>query len=192
MKTLVLDSSPGVPIGIPSDVHFNVAPAFKPRAKGQPILGHNSVKFAHFVPMGEAGHHVKKLLDIDETQTGPTEATEGYGELLKAEKLENPTHAPTHSSTLVPDGQFERDAKTYMELPKKDRVDTFETPEDIPAIKEKNTSSLATVISAAQRTSSPRVPQVKKSRKKPAPKSKKKKATAKKKMTSFRILKRKK
>ena len=98
MKTMVLDSSPGVPIRIPSDVHFNFTLAFKQRAKGQPILGHNSMKYTHFVPMGEAGHHIKQLLDIEETKTGPTEASAGYEELLQAEKEETEKAAQTEKS----------------------------------------------------------------------------------------------
>ena len=187
MKTVVLDSSPGVPIRIPSDFHFNVTPAFKPRAKGQPILGHNSMKYTHFVPMGEAGHHIKQFLDIEETKTGPTEASAGYGELLQAEKFEKTTGTPVVSTAPVQDKQFEQEAKSNMNLPKKDRIDSFEMPDNVPMIKETNDSSLATVIAASQMSSPP------KARRRPRkqPKPKKVKVTRKK-MTSFRILKRKK
>ena len=90
MKTIVLDSSPTVPIRIPDNVSFNVSPAYQGRkTKGQPLLGQSQVKYTHFVPMGDASPNIKKLLEIPESDTSTLKPIEGYQEVLKEEKSSN-------------------------------------------------------------------------------------------------------
>ena len=88
MKIIVLDSSPTAPMRIPSEIHFNTTPALKKKPRSSSILGFNSPRYSHFVPLGESNNRIKQLLNIEETETGPTEASGGYGEILKAEKAE--------------------------------------------------------------------------------------------------------
>ena len=89
MKTVILDSSPSIPLHIPSNISLNVSPAYtnKSKLKGQSLLGQKQLQYTHFVPTGGGSEHIKQLLGIQETDTSETKPIEGYKELLKAEKV---------------------------------------------------------------------------------------------------------
>ena len=92
MKTVILDSIPSVNCHIPSNIPLNVSPAYTFKTKGQPVLGQAQVKYTHFVPVqGSSSEKIKNLLEVDETECVTdnlnSKPIEGYGELMKAEKV---------------------------------------------------------------------------------------------------------
>ena len=194
MTSVVLDSSPTVPIRIPSEVSFNVSPSYlgKKRRYGQPLLGAPSqFKHTHFVPMGDALPQVKKLLEIAESDNNTTlKPIQGYQEILKAEKDNDDTAKETEK--VIYGSNFKNEASNYLSTPKPDRVDDYSPSEKTVPVLAKNTSNLANIIAAVQP-----VTKIKKSKSKKMASSKqnsnknsrKKKPPPKaKKMTSFQIL----
>lgn len=195
-KTLVLDSAPSVSMEIPSHIQFHPQAPYTRKSRGQPILGQHQMKYTHFVPLHDSSEQIKKLLEIPESITSPSKPIEGYKEILKAEKEDADHGKPVAVSDLV-DSDFKKEATHYMNAPKTDNLETYESKvqeESAPVI-EKNDAALATVIAVTQPKSKPKV----KAKPKPKPKSKLKKKIQKKaqkkgkpkKMTSFRITKKK-
>ena len=192
MISVALDSLPTVPIKIPSDVRLNVSPAYQgKKTRGQPILGQQQVKYTHFVPMGDTSPHIKKLLEISESNMAPLKLFDGYNEILKAEKESNDKKPAVDKNVFHPD--FKTDAKAYLNTPNRDRRDSYFPIEDHVPLVAKNTASLANIIAAARPNS--KVKTMAKVKPGPMPnakaKDKKKKPTPKK-MTPFRILEKKK
>ena len=66
MKTILLDSTPSVPLHEPNNISLNVSPAYTTNSKkfGQRILGARQIHFTHFVPMGQGSEHIKEILGI--------------------------------------------------------------------------------------------------------------------------------
>ena len=192
MIRVALDSLPTVPIKIPSDVSFNVSPTYRgKRRRGQPILGQQQEKYTHFVPMGDTSPHIKKLLEIPESDRTPLKPFDGYSEILKAEKESNGEKPVVDQNVFHPD--FKTDAKAYLNTPNRDRRDSYFSKEDHVPLVAKNNANLANIIAAAR----PKVETKAKVKPGPMPKSKpqkslKKKKPAPMKMTSFRILEKKK
>ena len=186
MKSVALDSLPTIPIKIPSDVNFNVSPAYQgKRRRGQPILGQQQVKYTHFVPMGDASPHIKKLLEISESNMTPLKPFDGYNEILKAEKESNGNKPVVDKKVFHSD--FKTDAKAYLNTPNHDRHDSYPPNEGEVPLVAKNNANLANIIAAAR-------PVKTKAKAKPGPKpnAKAKKSTPTnnaKKMTPFRIVK---
>ena len=121
MKSVALDSSPTIPIRIPSDVQFNVSPSYWGRkVKGQPLLGQQNTKYTHFVPMGDASAHIKKLLEIPESSNVPTQPLEGYQEVLKAEKASN-LDVKLNTDPKVFDTEFKENAANFLASPNIER-----------------------------------------------------------------------
>ena len=86
MESIVLDSTPTVPIKLPdSDLHLFVSPRYLGRSKGQPILGQKTAKYTHYITIGDASPQIKKLMEIKATDVTPSEPIDIYKEVLKAE-----------------------------------------------------------------------------------------------------------
>ena len=200
MTTIVLDSSPTVPIRIPDEVHFNVSPAYRGRKlRGQPLLGQGSqTRYSHFVPMGDASPSIKKLLEIPESDNSAMEPIEGYKEILKEEKYINEDKAGPPARVF--DSEFRDTAKDYLNTPSNEKMDEYPPNNEAKAtpVGDKSTANLANIVAIAQSASSKTKTMAQpktKSKSKPKPKSKptkKKKqnrrpSTAKK-MTTFKIL----
>ena len=187
MKSVALDSLPTIPIKIPSDVSFNVSPAYQgKRRRGQPILGQQQVKYTHFVPMGDASPHIKKLLEISESNMTPLKPFDGYNEILKAEKETSNVEKPVVDKKVF-HSDFKTDAKAYLNTPNHDRHDSYTPNEGEVPLVAKNNANLANIIAAARpiKTKAKVKPGPK-----PNPKAKKSTPTNKaKKMTPFRIVK---
>ena len=149
MKTIVLDSIPSIPLRIP-DVQLNVSPAYRAKTRGQPLLGQPQVRYSHYVPLGEGSLHLKKLLELPESDTSPSKPVAGYDELMKAEKISSGDIKSTGSVPPIQDQAFVRDAKKYLEEPKTSREDTYNPKENLPATSEKNDAEIATIIASAQ------------------------------------------
>ena len=189
MIRLALDSLPTVPIKIPSDVSFNVSPAYQgKRRRGQPILGQQQEKYTHFVPMGDTSPHIKKLLEIPESDRAPLKPFDGYNEILKAEKESNGKKPVIDKNVFHPD--FKTNAKAYLNTPNRDHRDSYFPKEDHVPLVAKNNANLANIVAAAR----PKVETKAKVKPGPKPKSKHQKSLKKKikKMTSLRILEKKK
>ena len=192
MKTLVLDSSPTVPIKIPREVNFNVSPAYVGRKlRGQPLLGQGpQVRYSHFVPMGDASPTIKKLLEIPESDNSAKEPIEGRQEILKEEKYINEDKAVT--PVKVFDSDFINSAKDYLSTPNEEKKDSYPTTEESTPLMEKNTANLASIVAVARpppKTMKPRARPSAKSKPKVSKKTGKKKTLMKpKKMTTFKIL----
>ena len=189
MKTVILDSSPSIPLHIPSNISLNVSPAYtsKSKLKGQSLLGQRQLQYTHFVPMGGGSEHIKELLGIQETDTSETKPIEGYKELLKAEKVMKGEEV---SSTISPsfDSKFEQESKEFMETPQIQKDDTFEADDQeksAPEITARNDADIATLIAATQPKKSPKRTPKKRKYAKKAPKNIKK-------MKKFKIIRKKK
>ena len=186
-KTVILDSSPSIPLHIPSNISLNVSPAYSSHTKqrGQPLLGQKKIHYTHFVPMGEGSQHIKELLGIPETDTSESKPIEGYKELLKAEKI---MKGEEKHHTTIPsfDLKFEKDSKDFIETPQNDKEDTFEPDkESVPEITPKNDAAIATLIASSQPKKNPSRKPSKPKRRKSVKKTPKKP----KKMKKYRIMK---
>ena len=93
----------------------------KSKIKGQPLLGHRLVKYAHFTPLRGPTEHVKDLLEIPESDTSQANPVEADKEILKAEKFLQGKHENDPLPEVV-DTKFKKEAKEYMKTPN-------ETPE---------------------------------------------------------------
>ena len=193
MKTLVLDSLPTVPIRIPDEVTFNMPPIYqKQKTKGQPLLGQQQVRYTHFVPVGDASSEIKKLLEIPQTDTAPLKPIEGYQEIMKEETAKNEENPAAPANVFG--SEFKNNAKEYLASPNTYKKDSYITSKGATPIVAKNTANLANIVAVAQSSSKTRPqakPKVKsKPKLKGSSKTKKKKSVTKK-MTTFRILPRK-
>ena len=197
MKSVALDSSPTIPIRIPSDVQFNVSPSYWGRkVKGQPLLGQQNTKYTHFVPMGDASAHIKKLLEIPESSNVPTQPLEGYQEVLKAEKASN-LDVKSNTDPKVFYTEFKENAANFLASPNIERENIYQEGEKTSTITEKNDAGLVNIIAAAHPAPKPRTkpkPIIKpKVKTKPHPprsikKTKRKPQKSIKNLTSFRIV----
>ena len=107
MIRVALDSLPTATIKIPSDVSFNMLPAYQgKRRRGQPILGHQQAKYTHFVPMGDTSSHIKKLLEIPESDMAPLKPFDGYNEILKTEKESTGKKPAVDKNVFHPEKSF--------------------------------------------------------------------------------------
>ena len=149
MKTIILDSIPSIPLRIP-DAQLNVSPAYRTKTRGQPLLGQPQVRYSYYVPLGEGSRHLKKLLELPETDASTTNPVGGYDELMKAEKINVGDIKSSASAPPIQDQAFSRDAKKYLGKPKTARGDTYEPKADLPPTTEKNDAEIATIIAAAQ------------------------------------------
>ena len=180
MRTVVLDSSPSIPLHDPSNIPLNVSPPYTNHSKkrGQPLLGQRQVHYTHFIPMGEGSEHIKELLGIEETDDSEAEVIEGKKELLHEEKVVKGEEKSV-SKDLPFDSGFEKEAKDFSDTPKNYEEDTFEDTDQSTAetTTKKNDAEIATVIAAAQPKKSPAKrsykPRKKKTAKKPPKKMKK-------------------
>ena len=114
------------------------------------MLGQPQVRYSHYVPLGEGSLHLKKLLELPESDTSATQAVAGYDDLMIAEKINTGDIKSSASTPPVLDQTFTRDAKKYLEEPKTTREDTFEPKAELPATTEKNDAEIATIIAAGQ------------------------------------------
>ena len=181
MRTVVLDSSPSIPLHDPSNIPLNVSPPYTNHSKkrGQPLLGQRQVHYTHFIPMGEGSEHIKELLGIEETDDSEAEVIEGKKELLHEEKVVKGEEKSV-SKDLPFDSGFEKEAKDFSDTPKNYEEDTFEDTDQSTAettTTKKNHAEIATVIAAAKPKKSPAKrsykPRKKKTAKKPPKKMKK-------------------
>ena len=155
-EIVALDSSPTIPIRIPSDVQFNVSPSYWGRkVKGQPLLGQQNTKYTHFVPMGDASAHIKKLLEIPESSNVPTQPLEGYQEVLKAEKASN-LDVKSNTDPKVFDTEFKENAANFLASPNIERENIYQEGEKTSTITEKNDAGLVNIIAAAHPAPKPR------------------------------------
>ena len=127
MRTVVLDSSPSIPLHDPSNIPLNVSPPYTNHSKkrGQPLLGQRQVHYTHFIPMGKGSEHIKELLGIEETDDSEAEVIEGKKELLHEEKVVKGEEKSV-SKDLPFDSGFEKEAKDFSDTPKKYEKGTFE------------------------------------------------------------------
>ena len=199
MKSVALDSSPTINIRIPSDVRFNVSPRYLgTKTRGQPLLGHRQAKYTHFVPMGDGASHIKKLLEIPESDTESMKPIEGYHQVLKAEREVNKEEQSV-SDTKVIDSDFKHEASSYLASANFDREDAYSPKKESVQIPEKNNGGLVNIVSAAQSNTKKEKEKSHRAREKPKSnprhpqKNQKKKARKTvKKMTSFKIISKKK
>ena len=191
MKTVILDSSPSIPLHIPSNISLNVSPPYTGHSKkrGQPLLGQRQSHYTHFVPMGHKSEHIKELLGIKQTDTTETKPIEPYKEALKAEKVEQ-GDGKNSSSEPPFDSSFEQEAKDYVAAPNTYKEDTFQVSDQevTPSITAKNDAETATLVAATQ----PKASSTRKTPKQRKKKNMKKNAKKTKKMTKLRIMRKKK
>ena len=193
MKSVALDSSPTIPIRIPSDVQFNVSPSYWGRkVKGQPLLGQQNTKYTHFVPMGDASAHIKKLLEIPESDTSPLKPIEGHQEISKEEKA-NKTKAATPEKVV--DSNFKSEAQSFLNKPITPSEHTLSIDPESAQVLANNTANLANLVVATQPTAKQKEKPIPKAKSRPKPQAKtskkikkKKTVTRPKKMSSFRII----
>ena len=194
MKTLILDSSPGIHIKNPDNIPLNVSPVYKSRGKGQPLLGQKRSQFSHFVTLGSHSNQVKELLKVPESEILDTKPVESFDELIKAEKIAtgNTSFPPKSQATNFYDAGFEHAAKEYVKEPQLYQESSYHQKHHPPLkITEKNDAEVANIIAAAQ----PNVKPIKakpRQKKKPTPRAKakpqKKKDVKTTSMKSFRVL----
>ena len=145
-KTLVLDSAPSVSMEIPSHIQFKGSSLYKSKSRGRPILGHQQVKYTHFVPLHESSSHIKKLLEIPESKTSTPKPIDSYKELLRTEQMEKDHGKPAPHHDMI-DSDFKKEASHYVNTPKTDSLETFDpkNTEESPPITEKNDAALGKV-----------------------------------------------
>ena len=193
MRTVILDSSPSIPIHDPTNVSLNVSPAYtlQTKRRGQPLLGQKQVQYTHFDPMGEGSDHMKELLGLEDTDDSESKPIESKNELLKAEKI---MKGEENSSSIDPtfDSKLEKEAKEFMvappEIHNEVSLSTNEHNEESNTNSSaKNDAEIATLIAATQprKTSTKRTSKPKK--RKPAKKIQKKTQ----KMKKYQIIKKK-
>ena len=187
MKSLFLDSGPNVSFSTPGSapLHYTFGNA---KSKGYPFLGAQQSTYGHFVNLSDHSEAVKKLLEEPESATEPPQPVHAYSELLKAEKIANPTTAPPPSTPALNDNEFKEAAKHFLNakttLPQND----YEPPKDGPKIEPPMTASLVNEL-AAVATPKKRVYVARKKKAHPAPSPPKKKVIKFKKLvTSFRVI----
>ena len=189
MLTEVLDSNPGANISFPAYIPLNASPAYKGKLRGMPILGQCTKMYTHFVPVRGASDHVKDLLEIPDTDTEQYAPIEANKELLKEEKI---VKGEEKTAEQVPDimtQKFKHDAKEYLQTTNATQEESYVIPSsDAIKTNTKTDSEIATIIASAAPIPKPRrkrsKPQVKAIKKRSPPKSKK--------MSQFRIIKKKK
>ena len=193
MRTVILDSSPSIPLHDPTNVSLNVSPVYtlQTKRRGQPLLGQKQVQYTHFVPMGEGSDHIKELLGLEDTDDSESKPIESKNELLKAEKI---MKGEENSSSIDPtfDSKLEKEAKEFMvappEIHNEVSLSTNEhNDESNTNSSAKNDAEIATLIAATQprKTSNKRTSKPKK--RKPAKKIQKKTQ----KMKKYQIIKKK-
>ena len=192
MRTVILDSSPSIPLHDPTNVSLNVSPVYTLQTKrcGQPLLGQKQVQYTHFVPMGEGSDHIKELLGLEDTDDSESKPIESKNELLKAEKI---MKGEENSSSIDPtfDSKLEKEAKEFMVAPEIHNEVSLSTnehnDESNTNSSAKNDAEIATLIAATQprKTSNKRTSKPKK--RKPAKKIQKKTQ----KMKKYQIIKKK-
>ena len=197
MKRMVLDSLPTVPIRIPNDASFNASPRYQGRKlRGQPLLGQHQVKYTHFVPMmGDTSPNIKKLLEIPESNNSPMKPIEGYQEMLKDEKINKDEKGKVTPKTVF-NPEFKNAARNYLDTPTIQRIDTFSPDPKSAKLVTKSTANLANIVAAAKPAAKPKSkPKPKtrpRSKTKQSHKMKKKKPEVKpKKISSFKIIRKK-
>ena len=156
MRTVILDSSPSIPLHDPTNVSLNVSPVYtlQTKRRGQPLLGQKQVQYTHFVPMGEGSDHIKELLGLEDTDDSESKPIESKNELLKAEKI---MKGEENSSSIDPtfDSKLEKEAKEFMvappEIHNEVSLSTNEhNDESNTNSSAKNDAEIATLISATQ------------------------------------------
>ena len=198
MTSLVLDTFPTVDFNIPQTVSINTSPYYYGKRRfGQPLLGAQPKRpSSHFVPLIDSSPQVKQLLKIPENDTSPAKPIKGYTEILKDEQEK--TETPIVSKKVYNE-EFIEEALDYLKTPNYNRnASYFSGKPNLPTTA-KNSANLANIVAAAQPMK--RKPQPKLSKPglsnppmiKKAPMVKRKKPTSKiNKITSFRILEKKK
>ena len=193
MRTVILDSSPSIPLHDPTNVSLNVSPVYtlQTKRRGQPLLGQKQVQYTHFVSMGEGSDHIKELLGLEDTDDSESKPIESKNELLKAEKI---MKGEENSSSIDPtfDSKLEKEAKEFMvappEIHNEVSLSTNEHNDESNANSSaKNDAEIATLIAATppRKTSTKRTSKPKK--RKPAKKIQKKTQ----KMKKYQIIKKK-
>ena len=156
MRTVILDSSPSIPLHDPTNVSLNVSPVYtlQTKRRGQPLLGQKQVQYTHFVPMGEGSDHIKELLGLEDTDDSESKPIESKNELLKAEKI---MKGEENSSSIDPtfDSKLEKEAKEFMvappEIHNEVSLSTNEHNDESNANSSaKNDAEIATLIAATQ------------------------------------------
>ena len=66
-------------------------------------------KYTHFVPLGEESKHLKKLLELPESDTSPPKLVKAYNEMLKE---------PQGKEPVVVDSTFKEASQQYLNAPK--------------------------------------------------------------------------
>ena len=156
MRTVILDSSPSIPLHDPTNVSLNVSPVYtlQTKRRGQPLLGQKQVQYTHFVSMGEGSDHIKELLGLEDTDDSESKPIESKNELLKAEKI---MKGEENSSSIDPtfDSKLEKEAKEFMvappEIHNEVSLSTNEhNDESNTNSSAKNDAEIATLIAATQ------------------------------------------
>ena len=155
MRTVILDSSPSIPLHDPTNVSLNVSPVYtlQTKRRGQPLLGQKQVQYTHFVPMGEGSDHIKELLGLEDTDDSESKPIESKNELLKAEKI---MKGEENSSSIDPtfDSKLEKEAKEFMVAPEIHNEVSLSTnehnDESNANSSAKNDAEIATLIAATQ------------------------------------------
>ena len=182
-KTIILDSAPSVPMRISSSAQaLHVGPRQKRR--GPPLLGMQRSDYTHFVPLGEGSKHIKKLLELPESDTSPPKLIEGYTESSKP---------PSNQEPIQVDSAFKEAAQQYLEAPKSGKEDSFFSKEEDPSpLIGKNSADLANEVAAVAPKPKKKKPLAVGMKQLTVPQPQKKKVAAPKKLTSFRVVSRKK
>ena len=102
VKSLVLDSLPGIPQRVLSRPNFTSSPALTTKTLGQPILGLRK-SMAQFVPMGRQPKQVKEMLDLPEGRE--LSVINGYEEMVKNQSPQKST----------PDADLKSAAQEYFQ-----------------------------------------------------------------------------
>ena len=141
----------------------------------------SSTKYTHFVPMGDTSHSIQKLLEIPESDNSLLKPVEGYQEVISAEK-----ETPPVTQEPVMDSKFKEEAKEYLNTPNVDREEGYVSTEVDKSIIAKNTANLANIVAASESIKSK--PKPRRSKPKMMKPKKKKSTTKNNKLTSFKIL----
>ena len=136
VKSLILDSLPGIPQRVLSRPHFTSSPGLTTRTVGAPILGLRR-SMAQFVPMGRQARQVQNLLKLPETEK--LHVVNGLAEMIK-------NQAPQKST---PDQDLKAASHAYFEHQKDIRDDSFE-PREKSSVTEKNEADTAAALAMVQ------------------------------------------
>ena len=132
VKSLILDSLPGIPQRVLSRPNFTSSPALTTKTIGQPILGLRR-SMAQFVPMGRQAKQVKEMLKLPESEE--LSVINGYQEMVKNQSPQKST----------PDADLKEAAHQYFEQTKLASDDSFE-PNEKSTVTEKNEASTAAAL----------------------------------------------